>query len=108
MSAKIKKQHAQLFSALGDETRLALVNKLCENSPQSVSQLCADATISRQGVSKHLKILQSAGLIGHIRDGRLSLYEFRPALVIEAQEYLDLISQQWDDALVNLQILVED
>lgn len=98
---------APLFSALGDPTRLRLVARLSSDGPQSISTLAEDATISRQAVTKHLRMLEATGLASSRREGRERIFELRPARLAAAHRYLDQISRQWDQALDRLRAHVE-
>src|SRR6266853_765761 len=75
---KARRVHAPVFAALGDETRLSLVAKLCEGSPQSISRLTEGSNLTRQAISKHLHVLENAGIVESVRVGRESQYEFKP------------------------------
>ena len=99
--------HAPVFAALGDETRLSLVAKLCRGQPRSISQLTEGSKLTRQAITKHLRVLQSAGVVHSIRSGRESLFEFDPEPMQEIKKYLDLVSEQWDQALSRLKSFVE-
>jgi DNA-binding transcriptional ArsR family regulator len=94
---------APLFAALGDSTRLELIARLSHDGPQSISDLAEDSTISRQAVTKHLEILEEAGLARSRREGRERIFELRPQRLAVAHRYLDQISRQWDAALDRLQ-----
>ena len=98
---------AAIFAALGDETRLALVGRLSDGTPHSISRLAAGSRLTRQAITKHLKVLEGAGVVRSIRVGRESLFEFRPQRLQEAEAYLARVSQQWDAALGRLKALVE-
>ena len=98
---------AKAFSALGDETRLALMLKLCEQSPQSITELTEESGITRQAVTRHLSVLEDAGLVRHTREGRQTLFEFEPKQIDEMREYLALVSRHWDMALARLKAFVE-
>jgi DNA-binding transcriptional ArsR family regulator len=100
--------HALVFAALGDETRLMLVAKLCRGEPYSISQLTRGSRLTRQAITKHLRVLESAGIVHGIRMGRESLFEFKPEPMEEIKEYLDLVSEQWDQVLSRLKLFVED
>jgi DNA-binding transcriptional ArsR family regulator len=102
-----RRVYAPVFAALGDETRLSLVLKLCEASPQSISRLTEGSDLTRQAISKHLRVLENAGLVASARAGRESLYEFRPKPIDGLKGYLDQVSRQWDEALGRLKSLVE-
>lgn len=105
--ATARRVHAPIFAALGDETRLSLVAKLCEGAPRSISQLTEGTNLTRQAISKHLRVLQSAGIVENVRVGRESQYEFKPKPFDNIKSYLDHVSQQWDEALGRLKSLVE-
>ena len=98
---------APVFAALGDETRLRLVARLCAGGPQSISRLTAGAKVTRQAVTKHLQVLADAGLARSSRLGRESIWELEPEKLEEAQRCLDRISAQWDEALGRLKAFVE-
>lgn len=99
---------APIFSALGDPTRLAMVGRLGAGRPLSVAELTRGAGLSRQGVSKHLRVLEGAGLVACTRVGREARFELRPAPLIEARACLDRVAAQWDAALARLRAFVED
>ena len=98
---------APLFAALGDPTRLGLVARLCDEGPLPIAKLAAGSDVSRQAVTKHLHVLEDAGLVRSARDGRENVWELRPRRLDDARRYLDQISRQWDDKLERLRSLVE-
>lgn len=99
---------APVFAALGDRTRLGLLEKLSDGRPRSIAKLSADTRLTRQAVTKHLHVLESAGLVSSIRIGRESRFAYRPEPVAEARSYLESVSAQWDEALARLRAFVED
>jgi len=99
---------APLFAALGDKTRLWLVSRLCEGGPMSITSLTAGSRVTRQAVTKHLRVLEGAGLVRSRRRGRESIWQLEQRRLRDARRYLDLISLQWDDALDRLRTLVEE
>jgi len=96
-----------VFAALGDSTRLALVGRLCESGPQSVTRLTRRSGVTRQAVTKHLVVLERAGLVRGRRKGRERVWEVEPRRLDETRRYLEMISNQWDDALGRLKKLIE-
>lgn len=98
---------APLFAALGDETRLRLVSRLCNDGPLSIAKLTMGTDITRQAITKHLHVLQQAGLVRERRRGRESVWQLEAQRFSEARRYLDRISTQWDQALGRLRELVE-
>jgi DNA-binding transcriptional ArsR family regulator len=99
---------APLFAALGDETRLRLVMRLSSGGPGSITQLSAKSAVSRQAITKHLRVLSDAGLVRSARRGREHVWELEPGRLVDAHQYLDRISQQWDEALERLRRFVEE
>jgi DNA-binding transcriptional ArsR family regulator len=102
------KSSAPIFAALGDETRLRLVARLCTDGPLSIARLTDGAGVTRQAITKHLHVLAEAGVVRSIRQGRESIWEFEPRQLEEARRCLNLISKQWDDSLGRLKMLVEN
>jgi len=99
--------HAVVFAALGDATRLSLISKLSNGAQLSITRLAEGSALTRQAVTKHLRVLESAGVVGSERTGRESLYRLEHARIKEMRSYLDGISRHWDDALARLKTLVE-
>ena len=99
---------AVLFAALGDETRLALVARLSSGQAHSIAQLTEGSRLTRQAVTKHLRVLQRAGIVHSVRAGRESLFRFDPEPFQAMNQYLDLVSRQWDQALERLKAFVEE
>ena len=97
---------APVFAALGDETRLRLLARL-SHGPMSISGLTAGSGITRQGVTKHLRVLAGAGLIRGSRRGKESFWQLERRRLEEARRSLEQISRQWDAALGKLKIFVE-
>jgi DNA-binding transcriptional ArsR family regulator len=101
------KGSAPVFAALGDETRLRLVSRLCSGGPASIARLTAGSAVTRQAITKHLQVLAGAGLVRSSRRGRERLWELRPRQLLQARESLEAISKQWDEALGRLKAFVE-
>ncbi len=103
---------AMVFAALGDETRLALVAKLSDGRRYSISQLSGAqaagvSKLTRQAITKHLRVLERARIVHGVRAGRESLFELDPKPMEELKEYLEMVSAQWDQALGRLKTFVE-
>ncbi len=99
---------APLFAALGDATRLRLVRRLSGEGPLSIKRLTAGTRVTRQAVTKHLRVMEGAGLVHNARRGRESLWELDRRRIEQARRYLDQISADWDAALLRLQRFVEE
>lgn len=97
-----------ILAALGDESRLLIVKKLCKGGPLSISKIAEGAGISRQGVTKHLHALHRAGLVRSERRGRERIWKLEPKRLEDVRRYLAQISQQWDNALSRLRSSVEE
>lgn len=98
---------AQVFAALGDKRRLSLVQRLATGAA-SVSTLCEGSRISRQGVTKHLRVLAKAGLVQNRKRGRESIWQLNVDRLQAAQSALDQISHEWDSTLIRLKEFVAD
>ncbi len=98
---------ASLFAALGDGTRLALIARLSTGERYSISDLTAGTTLTRQAVTKHLRVLERARVVRPKRAGRENLFQLDPQPLQELAAYLQTVSQQWDAALARLKAFVE-
>ena len=98
---------AVIFAALGDETRLRLIARLSDDGPLSIASLAAGFDISRQAISKHLRVISDAGLARCGRKGRETVWQLEQGGLAGAQRYLQAISKDWDDKLRRLKNLVE-
>jgi DNA-binding transcriptional ArsR family regulator len=105
---KTMRTHAPVFAALGDETRLTLLARLSDGRPHSISQLSQGSRLTRQAITKHLRVLEGAGVVHSARSGRESRFELDPRPIADLREYLDLVSEQWDQALLRLKAFVEE
>jgi DNA-binding transcriptional ArsR family regulator len=99
---------APLFAALGDKTRLRIVGHLCDGGPMSIARLTRGSRVTRQAISKHLRVLEGAGLVRSRRRGRERIWQLDHRRLQEARRYLTQISQQWNDALGRLRTFVEE
>ncbi len=103
-AAKLAKA-APVFAALGDETRLRIVARLCGKGPMSIVRLADGARVSRQAITKHLHALEEAGLARSSRAGRERVWQLRTKRLSEARRYLNQISHDWDEDLSRLRAL---
>jgi len=104
---KTLKARASVFAALGDATRLSVLAKLVHGERLSITRLTEGTKLTRQAVTKHLRVLADAGVVRSVRSGRESHYELAPKPIDEVRRYLDQVSRQWDDALARLKAHVE-
>jgi DNA-binding transcriptional ArsR family regulator len=108
LSAARVRDAAPVFAALGDETRLRLVARLSEKGPQSIARLTEGQKVTRQAITKHLRVLEEAGIARDLRRGRESVWELERSSLDDARHCLDLVSREWDQALARLKAFVED
>ena len=89
-------ERAPVFAALGDETRLRIVSRLVDGRARSITALAAGEPVTRQAITKHLRVLQDAGLVRSERRGREQLWELERArleervIVTQDQDFLRL------------------
>jgi DNA-binding transcriptional ArsR family regulator len=107
MAASLRAR-ASVFAALGDETRLKVLDRLMSGEPQSIARLTAGTELTRQAVRKHLSVLEGAGVVRFMRVGREHLFELEPKPIDDVRDYLAHVSRQWDGALARLKSLVEE
>ena len=97
---------APIFAALSDVTRLHLLSGMQDGTPRSIAQLAEVLPLTRQGVSKHLRVLERAGMVRKERVGRESRFVIDPAGLAEAKTYLEQASRQWDESTARLKALI--
>jgi DNA-binding transcriptional ArsR family regulator len=102
-------QLSAVFGALADPTRRAILARLAEGDA-TVMELAAPFSVSQPAISKHLKVLESAGLITRRRQATARLSHLEPEPLKEASDWLARYREAWearhqklDDLLVRLQ-----
>jgi DNA-binding transcriptional ArsR family regulator len=96
-----------VFAALGDETRLRLVSRLSHDGPMSIARLADGFAITRQAITKHLRVMEGAGLVRSEQQGRESVWQLEQKRLADARRQLEAISAQWDETLDRLKSFVE-
>ena len=91
-----------LFGALADPTRRALLQRLLQHGPETATRLAADSPLTRQGVVKHLQALVEAGLAVPRREGREVRYAATPEPLSTAVAWLLESSADWDQRIERL------
>jgi DNA-binding transcriptional ArsR family regulator len=91
----------RVFAALSDPTRRLLMRRLCAG-PATVSELAAPLEMSLNAVSKHLKVLEQAGLIQRTIKGRVHHISLNAAPLAEAERWVNQYRQFWDARLDSL------
>lgn len=87
---------AAIFAALGDDTRLVIISRLQDGADRSISKLSDGLSLTRQGVSRHLQVLEKARLVRRRRVGRETRYQLEIEALSQARDYLKRASSQWD------------
>ncbi len=96
-----------VFSALSDPTRREVIRQLSHAGPTTLAQLAAELPVTRQAVSKHLLVLEEAGLVQVSGDTRRRQYRLTPRPLGDAQGWLQDIADEWDERLDALRRHVE-
>lgn len=95
------------FSALADPTRRAILSRLAMG-PANVTELALPFTISQPAISKHLKILERAGLIGRSREAQARPCTFRAAPLKEVADWAGGYRQYWEASFDRLDTYLQD
>lgn len=96
-----------VFAALADPMRRKLLVNLAEHSPKTATRLAEEYPITRQGILKHLNILEEAGLVAVQQVGREKRYSLTPEPLDELDVFVKAISARWDKRLSRLKALLE-
>jgi DNA-binding transcriptional ArsR family regulator len=97
----------RVFSALGDPTRRAIVAQLAQGEA-TMTQIADRFDMSLPGVSKHVGVLEDAGLVDRWRSGRTRRCRLRPERMVTANEWMDAQTQFWNRSLDALAEFVEN
>lgn len=89
--SKSPKPPVQLYSALADATRCKIL-MILQAGPIPVHKLADAFSISRPAISRHLRVLKTAGLVAEVKKGRENLYAFKPAKLERARAWIELMS----------------
>lgn len=96
-----------VFAALADPTRRKLLLNLANHSPKTATQFAKQFPITRQGILKHLDILENAGLVAVHQKGREKRYTLTPEPLSEADRWIKEINAKWDKRLARLKAFIE-
>lgn len=105
-TAKVPRRHDVLFRALADPTRRGLFEWLCREGDQTVGALTARAGISQPAVSKHLRVLREAGLVGDRQEGRCTHYGARPDALAPLADWAREMARFWHRRLDDMEDLL--
>lgn len=87
--------------------RLSLVTRLARGESLSITRLAEGLPMTRQAVTKHLRVLEEAGVVSGERRGREQVWSLQNEALRDAQRYLDSIARQWADTLGRLKVFAE-
>ena len=107
MNKRTYEHEQSLFAALADPIRRGLLINLAEHSPRTASQLAQEYPITRQGILKHLTILEDAGLVAVHQAGREKRYTLTPEPLDELEQWIEDIGAKWDERLLRLKTWLE-
>ena len=99
---------AALFAALGDRTRVKLIELLSDGQSRSIRELSSGSPISRQAMTKHLRVLEQARLVRAARTGREVRFRLEEAELRSARDFLAKVGAQWEAALDRLASHIEE
>ena len=97
----------RLWAALGDPTRLRLLDLLLERGETTASALARELPITRQGIAKHLLVLERADLVQARRAGRETRFTLRGERLAQAQRQVAQIASRWDNRLETIKRIAE-
>lgn len=99
----------KIFKAMADRTRRRLLDRLFENPAQTLAELCAGLAMSRQSVSKHLGVLEQAGLVVTEWRGREKFHFLNPMPIAELSDrWIDKYSKARTKAIITLKRALEE
>jgi DNA-binding transcriptional ArsR family regulator len=98
---------APIFTVLADPMRRKLLLNLAENSPKTATQFAEEYLISRQGILKHLNVLEEAGLVTVYQRGRGKRYALTPEPLNQVEQWIKEIGDKWDERLLRLKAFIE-
>lgn len=99
---------ASVFVALADPMRRNLLQNLAEHSPRTATQLAEEYPITRQGILKHLRVLEEAKLVTVYQRGREKRYSLTPEPLDELDEWIKELNAKWDQRLLRLKLFIEN
>jgi ArsR family transcriptional regulator, cadmium/lead-responsive transcriptional repressor len=97
----------RLWAALGDPMRLRLLDLLLERGEATASTLATELPITRQGIAKHLQVLQRADLVRSHRAGRETRFTVRDERLAQAQLQMARLATRWDERLSRIKRIAE-
>jgi DNA-binding transcriptional ArsR family regulator len=97
----------RLWTALADPTRQRLLDRILAASDATATSLARDLPITRQGVAKHLAVLERAGLVRANRTGREVRFNVQQDRLDQATRHMEQVLAQWDRRLASIKRIAE-
>ena len=107
MREQMRENQQSLFTALADPMRRNLLSNLAEHSPRTATQLAEEYPVTRQGILKHLTVLEHAGLVAIHQVGREKRYTLTPEPLKDLEQWIEDIGAKWDQRLLRLKTWLE-
>ena len=100
-------ERARLWAAIADPTRRRLIDIMLAHGETTATGLATELPITRQGITKHLAVLEGAGLVERRRHGREVGYAVRPDRLDLAARWMADVASEWDSRLAHIKRLAE-
>jgi DNA-binding transcriptional ArsR family regulator len=107
MTGRRPRDPAPVFTALSDSTRRQVIRRLSASGPSTLGELAAELPVTRQAISKHLQVLEEAGLVTTAGEDRRRLYRLTPRPLADATGWIVDVEAEWDERLDALRRHVE-
>lgn len=102
------KQRRDVFFAIADEHRRAILTMLAkENKPLTINTIAADFDVSRENISKHIRVLSESGLVSTNFIGRENYVSLEAMRLTEVYHWISIFESFWNSKLHNLKKMVE-
>jgi DNA-binding transcriptional ArsR family regulator len=95
------------YKAIAHPVRRTIIERLTEGSA-TVGQATRDLGMTKPAITKHLKVLEEAGVVSRVIDGRTHRLSLDPTPLAEASQWLDLQRDRWTQLLDNLEAYVAE
>ena len=98
----------EIFFALGDATRLEIVEILASNGGMCIADIADEFDLSRQAITRHLEVLCDAGLLHDRRHGRERYFDLQSDAFESMRSWLSHYDRFWSDKLGDLKSMIEE
>lgn len=98
----------RVLAALADPTRMRLIERLRRRPRQSITALGVGEAVTRQAVTKHLRVLADAGLVRDLKSGRERLWELDPRPLGQVSAWIDALRAEWEARFDRLEAWLDE